>query len=334
MGLGVVGKWPADGNTNDIVGGNQATLVGGATFAPGKVGKAFSLDGVDDWVSIKLKNTPTGDAPHSIAAWLNPKSLPSKRSWILLWGNPGTGSHHWLQISAGNTQFGPWNGSQVTPPLPINKWTHVAMTYDGKSLKSYVNGALTQTKTISSPKFKLNDSLVLGKPMVGGESWYAGLIDQLAIYDRALNAGDVKVLFEQETALSDLEANGNNSSAVSGSNVRIVDWPVLTQARTGGNSWDSAGSVELVLKKPAKVFVTVQASIQGKVNVQFGINTDERTPPKNWQWHPRTNQSVQHVVAIETLTLKAGRHNIHLMVNPQGKVSYGPRHFSAIVVED
>ena len=109
---------------------------------------------------------------------------------------------------------------------------------------------------------------------------------------------------------------------------------MLTQARTGGNSWDSAGSVELVLKKPAKVFVTVQASIQGKVNVQFGINTDERTPPKNWQWHPRTNQSVQHVVAIETLTLKAGRHNIHLMVNPQGKVSYGPRHFSAIVVED
>jgi len=194
MGLGVVGKWPADGNANDIVGGNQATLIGGATFAPGKVGKAFSLDGKDDWVSIKLKNAPTGNAPHSIAAWLNPKSLPSKRSWILLWGNPGTGSHHWLQNSAGNTQFGPWDGSQVQPPLPINKWTHVAMTYDGKSLKSYVNGTLTQTQTISSPKFKLSDSLVLGKPMVGGESWYAGLIDQLAIYDRALNAGDVKVL--------------------------------------------------------------------------------------------------------------------------------------------
>jgi len=141
--------------------------------------------------------------------------------------------------------------------------------------------------------------------------------------------------FEQETTISDLEAKGNNSSAViSGSNVRIVDWPVLTQALRGGNRWASAGSVELVLKKPAKVFVTVQATVLGSADMQFGINTDGRTPPKNPQWQPRNNRERQNLVAIDTLTLKAGTHNIHLMVDPKGSVSYGPRHFSAIVVED
>ena len=47
---GMVSWWPGDGNANDIVGGNHGTLAGGATFAKGKVGQAFSLDGVDDYV--------------------------------------------------------------------------------------------------------------------------------------------------------------------------------------------------------------------------------------------------------------------------------------------
>src|SRR5712692_3427355 len=47
---GLVSWWPADGNADDIAGGNDATLMGGATFAPGKVGQAFFLDGIDAFV--------------------------------------------------------------------------------------------------------------------------------------------------------------------------------------------------------------------------------------------------------------------------------------------
>ncbi len=49
---GLVSWWPGDGHANDIVGGNHATLENGATFASGKVGQAFSLDGVDDFVNV------------------------------------------------------------------------------------------------------------------------------------------------------------------------------------------------------------------------------------------------------------------------------------------
>src|SRR4051812_10724797 len=47
---GMVGWYPGDGNANDIsIVGNNAAAVNGATFAPGKVQMAFSLDGVNDY---------------------------------------------------------------------------------------------------------------------------------------------------------------------------------------------------------------------------------------------------------------------------------------------
>jgi len=48
----MVSWWPADGDANDVVDANHGTLWNGATFAPGMVGPAFSLDGTDDYVEI------------------------------------------------------------------------------------------------------------------------------------------------------------------------------------------------------------------------------------------------------------------------------------------
>lgn len=49
----MIGWWPGDNNEDDISGsGNNGTLQNGATFASGKVGQAFSLDGVNDYILI------------------------------------------------------------------------------------------------------------------------------------------------------------------------------------------------------------------------------------------------------------------------------------------
>ena len=65
MGIGFAGQWRAEDNAEDFVGDNDGTLENGATFAFGKVSKAFSLDGVDDYVSFTLTDGPTGDAAHT-----------------------------------------------------------------------------------------------------------------------------------------------------------------------------------------------------------------------------------------------------------------------------
>ena len=48
--------WQADGNAYDAHGTNHGVLQNGATYAPGKVGLAFSFDGVDDFVEIPDNN--------------------------------------------------------------------------------------------------------------------------------------------------------------------------------------------------------------------------------------------------------------------------------------
>src|SRR6266568_1888438 len=51
---GLIAWWRAEGDATDAVSTNNGTLMNGATFAPGEVGQAFSLDGINDYVSIPL----------------------------------------------------------------------------------------------------------------------------------------------------------------------------------------------------------------------------------------------------------------------------------------
>ena len=71
----MVSWWPGDENANDIQGNNNGTLQNGATFAAGKVGQAFSFDGVDDFVEVP--NAPDLNPTNQITidAWYKPVSF-------------------------------------------------------------------------------------------------------------------------------------------------------------------------------------------------------------------------------------------------------------------
>jgi hypothetical protein len=71
---GLVSWWSGDGTANDIQNLNNGTLQNGATFASGKVGQAFSFDGVDD-------NVVVPDAPS-----LNPVNAVTLDAWVYYTG--------------------------------------------------------------------------------------------------------------------------------------------------------------------------------------------------------------------------------------------------------
>src|SRR5579864_7820076 len=69
--------WRADGDAIDSVGGNNGVLEGGTAFAPGRVGMAFTFDGVDSDVRISASqkiNVGVGRGL-TIAAWINPANV-------------------------------------------------------------------------------------------------------------------------------------------------------------------------------------------------------------------------------------------------------------------
>ena len=81
---GIVSWWPAEGNGDDTSDSNDGTIQG-ASFASGKVGQSFSLDGTDDYIGILDASNLDGQSELSLEAWINPDSLG--------WPNPDPDSN-------------------------------------------------------------------------------------------------------------------------------------------------------------------------------------------------------------------------------------------------
>jgi Concanavalin A-like lectin/glucanases superfamily len=66
---GLASWWPGNGNANDMVGGNDGTLVGGVAFASAEVGQGFSFNG-NGYVSFGTGPAITGTGPLTVDAWI------------------------------------------------------------------------------------------------------------------------------------------------------------------------------------------------------------------------------------------------------------------------
>src|SRR6266404_8609218 len=90
---GLVGWWPGENNANDIQGTNNGTLQNGATAtATGKVGQAFSFDGVNDFVNVPTSATLDPTTTASMDAWVNFTQTPLAAGRYMTIMSKGSGS--------------------------------------------------------------------------------------------------------------------------------------------------------------------------------------------------------------------------------------------------
>jgi concanavalin A-like lectin/glucanase superfamily protein len=210
---GLVSWWPADGNSNDVVSHNNGTLENGAGFGTGEVRQAFSLNGSNQDLSLgnpaSLKITPS----ITIDAWINPNSVvPSDlRAVLSKWGQSGLLDNYavWLENngSGGNrvkAQFvvsgtgGPFYRSLAGGSVPVNTWTHVAVTYDGDTGSGilYVNGTQVNSFSATAHPLQTTDAPVyIGSEAGDGTGrYFPGLIDEVEVFNRALTSGEINAI--------------------------------------------------------------------------------------------------------------------------------------------
>ena len=77
-----------------------------------------------------------------------------------------------------------------TSALALNTWTHLAVTYDGSNARLYVNGGQVGVAAATGALRSTGNPLTIGGNNVWGE-WFAGQIDDVRIYNRALSAGEI-----------------------------------------------------------------------------------------------------------------------------------------------
>jgi hypothetical protein len=213
---GLVSWWPGDGNALDLIGGNDGARRNGAGFAPGLVGEAIHLDGIDDFVEVPdspslTLSSLTLDAwvwpdvvtgtLHSIVTKYNASLAgPEGVSWSLL-GTTNGGLA--LTVYQSPTQYRSLEiDSQV---LAAGQWQHVAATFDGptQEIRIYLNGVERLGRLDpGSSTVVINDSLAsvnigaLINAQGNPHGLWAGSIDEVDIFNRALTASEIQAIHQ------------------------------------------------------------------------------------------------------------------------------------------
>jgi len=209
---GLVAWWPGDGNANDIIGGNDGTLQNGATFVSGKVGQAFSFDGVDDHISgSTVAGFPLGVSPRTITAWIKSTSTSTLDRNIFHYGVsnanlPPTNFHLFIRgatgrIGVGNGfDFGTVDGTTF---VDDGNFHFVVGVYEGPGTniaRIYVDGVQEASAVITTPG-TLSGAWRIGQFLDPGPgAGFQGLIDEVDIYNVALSAAEIQAIFEAGSA--------------------------------------------------------------------------------------------------------------------------------------
>jgi len=214
---GLVSWWRGENDATDFTGSNHGTLQNGATFAPGKVGQAFSFDGADD--IVRISNVADIEVQQfTIGAWvfaespgfrndalggiivskdIGDTSIPPYVSWGLVGPGNTNKFHADIGFTDGSLHFLP-----STSSFPFNAFHHVAATWDGSTLKLYVNGQLEGELNLGPKTVAYSgEALTIGEHnILPAQRAFDGLTDEVEFYNRPLSASEIETIYNAGSA--------------------------------------------------------------------------------------------------------------------------------------
>lgn len=193
---GLIAWWKAEGKAQDGAGNHHGTLVGGATFADGKDGPAFSFNSATAGVSVP--GSPAfdfGDKDFSIALWAKFSALASSQAllssddgakqanqWVF-WLNDG--QLQWKMTGSAVSQL----GSAKFAPV-IDRWYRLAMIRAGAMFRFYIDGVEVSSQSWPGKIPGLGGPLTIGN--AAGAFPFSGQLADIRIYSRALSAVEIE----------------------------------------------------------------------------------------------------------------------------------------------
>lgn len=207
---GIVSWWAAEGNAGDVSKRNPGVL-SNATFAVGKVGQAFKLNGANAYILVAASsNLNVGTVSGlTIEGWIKPESL-SQQQAMVEWndGVGGVGVHFWGSYPSAGALYGnirDTNNSDHTLStaanvLNTNNYQHVALSYDHSNgvARIYYNGDQIASRSVGVFSPRTAYPLYFGTRVSGGSSgsYFRGFMDEFTLYNRALSPAEIAAIFQ------------------------------------------------------------------------------------------------------------------------------------------
>lgn len=222
--------WSADNTSaNDFSGnGHHGSLINGANFGQGISGSAFQLNGTNQY--IRVSDSPVLDGANlasglTISSWIKLEqslatdqtvvskfdtSASSQVSYLMELDVPNPGLR--TQIIDGSDQsslqkFVPNSG------FATDTWIHIAFSWDKNTDRLYINGDLVHSAATSISSIKDSSAdLTIGALSANSSGnpaqFFHGLIDEVAIYSRALNETEISDLADEDQYVA-VSTNGS-----------------------------------------------------------------------------------------------------------------------------
>jgi len=200
-------------DTSDSSGYNKhLTNNGNVSFASGKIGNAAVFDRSGDsqnasnWLSVE--NTNTGETAASFFCWakmtysdypeyaFGMSGIQDDGTWVLFY-----------HANNGRLQFGSNFGEGWSDVafgvsfIPQDEWAYVGFTYDGSNIRLYINGQIDSVTPCNGNFVRSTNNIYIGKDGSWNSIGFAGQIDAVGIWNRALSDAEVAELYNNGTGL-------------------------------------------------------------------------------------------------------------------------------------
>jgi len=342
-----------DGIAEDSAGTNDGVLHGNPQWRPseGRVGGALIFDGEDDYVNCGRDTVFDITTQISVAAWVRINAVNMEWQTVIAKGDSA-----WRLSTAQDeyrycfavTGGPPWNYISGDTVVAASEWHHVCGTYDGEDLRLYIDGAEDPAGPVPEAAGVTTDDydVLIGENQERPGRYWDGMIDDVRIYNYALNSTEVAQLFSPTVIYVDADAPGANNGccwadafnclqdalalATEGAEIRVAQGTYRPDCGVGitpGNREATFGLKNAVAiqggyagygqpEPDARDISEYQTVLSG----DLARNDAEIYDPEQLGWEPTRSENAYHVVTatqvnetavIDGFTITAGNANYY-----------------------
>ena len=242
---------------------------------------SVDFDGVDDFIQL---GEPISYTQHTISTWV--KVSDSDASKTIIDARDANDDGIRIFLTSAEVVTYQLNTSDINSgsAISVNEWHHIVATYDGTTQKLYIDGSLADSTTTSQTISTTTNAKIGSRNFSDRANEFAGKIDELAIFDRALTADEVTAIFRIKYGAnlvqngnfdelgSELVTNGDFSNGLTGfvtENVELAEGGVRIQSDGSSGSFIKQSGILTLNKTYKLVFDVTQVQQTGSLRVGF-----------------------------------------------------------------
>lgn len=202
---GLIGWYPFNGNANDESGNGNNGSVNGPNLTFDRFGTNNSAYDFDGGTEIITLSSPfaSGVNEMTILVWFKPEfSSPTPNQVISVFQQDGPlddGVSYLSYYPNSNLRygFGTGNGNfnDVVTDYPSQEWHCAVMTYNGSSLKAYMDNSLLGSSSLTPAEYNSLAAFTIGNLDGNPVQGFIGTIDDIGIWNRALSEQEITGIF-------------------------------------------------------------------------------------------------------------------------------------------